>query len=346
MAAVTTSNPADFANRVQTYFTPELLKALLYHLVLAKYGWTQKFPAIGTTIRFFRPRGANTTGVAAIAEGVTPTTLSEVAVGYVDVPLSQRGALATVTDLVQAIDLLNTVQQYVKSMGADAALDLDTVIRNALVTALNDSNATYTGAFFERFAGTVNTGVSSTDFATFNALTAANAQMTRARHLVNLTQLRASRVPLIEGKYAVLVPPQVMLDVRKDVDWVSAATRMADGSIFKNDEIELDGGVFIPHDNPWREGATYKTYSASGANFGVLYLGDGAFGTPQLDNNKAGGSPMAPRMNILTSPDKSDPLNLKTFIGWKAFYGAKALITNVADDVPHFLLFRTKTTFA
>jgi N4-gp56 family major capsid protein len=346
MAAITTTNPADFANRVQTYFNPQLLKALQFNLVLAQFGFTQKYPAIGTTIRFFRPRAANTVGVGTVAEGTTPTTLTEAAVGYVDVALAQRGALATVTDLVQAIDLLNTVQLYVKTMGADAALDLDTVIRNALITALNDVDATYGANYFDRYFGVANTGDSSADFATLHAATAANTKITRARHLQCLTQLKAAKVPKINGKYIVACPPQVIHDVRQDTDWVTAATRVDNAqAVYKDAEIELDGGVFVEHNNPFRETA-YKTYAAAGTVFTVIYLGEGAFGTPELSNNKAGGSPLGPKMNILAQPDKADPLNLKTFIGWKAFYGAASLTTSEASDVPHYVLARCQSTFA
>lgn len=345
MAAVTTANPADFASRIQTYFNPKLLKALDYELVLQSYGLRKAYPAHGTSIRFFRPRAANTTGVGAVTEGTTPATLTEVAVGYIDVALSQRGALATVTDIVQAIDLLNTVSLYVETMGKDAALDLDTVIRNSLVTSLNDSDATYTGAYFERFAGVTNTGVSATDFATMHALTAANGKFTRARHLSNITQLRASRVPMIGGLYPVLTPPQVFQDIRQDADWVAAATQVNNQALYKRGQIQLDGGVFVEHDNPFREGATYKTYSATGANYTVMYLGADAFGCPELSNKRAGGSQMGPRISVLANADKTDPLNLKTFIAWKAYWGAKAFITNVSGDVPHYLLFRCKSTF-
>lgn len=345
MAAVTTSNPADFANRVQTYFNPKLEKALDYALVLASYGLRKAYPAHGTSIRFFRPRAANTTGVGAITEGTTSTTLTEAAVGYVDVALAQRGALATVTDLVQAVDLLDTVRLYVDTMGADAALDLDTVIRAALALGLLNSDATYTGAFFERFAGVVNTGVSATDFASMAALTAANAKFTRARHLSCITQLRAARVPMIGGKYVVVIPPEGIHDVRQDADWVAAATQVNNQALYKRATIELDGGVFVEADNGLRE-TVYGTAAAAGANFSAFYLGMGAFGCPELTNKRAGGSQMGPRIGILNQADKSDPQNLKTYISWKAYWGAKPLITSVSGEVPHYLQFRFKSTFA
>jgi len=296
--------------------------------------------------------------VAAIAEGVTPTNLTEVAVGYVDVPLAQRGALATVTDLVQAIDLINTVKLYVDTMGRDAALDLDTVCRNALVAGILNSDATYkygptatiTG-YFERFAGVVPTGVSANDFASLSAAAIANAKMTRARHLAVLTQLKAARVPTIGGKYVAVMPDQVMHDVRQDTDWVTAATRVNGGqALYKNADIELDGAIFVPQDNAFVEDETYGTYDdvdndGDGLIYNCLYLGADSFGVPQLTNNKAGGSPMGPKLIVLAQPDKADPLNLKTSIGLKTYYGAKPFITNVAGEVPHYVNFRCKSTF-
>lgn len=360
MAAVTTSNPADFANRLQTYFNPKLLQELQFALVLATYGMRQKYPANGTSIRFFRPRKANTTGTGTIAEGTTPTTLTEVAVGYVDVALAQRGALATITDLAQAVDLLNTVSLYTKTMGADAALDLDTVVRNALITGLNDSDTTF-GAlnFFERFAGVANTGTSSTDFASLKALTQAAGKMTRAAHLGAVTQLRKSQVPGIGGKYVCVIAPQVMHDVRQITDWVSAATQVDTQNLYKRGQIVLDGCVFVEADNPFIEDETYKTENTDGDDdatgtgliYSNLYLGEGAFGCPELSDGRAGGSPMSPKLIINASPDKADPLNLKTTIGWKAFYGCKPLITTtngttpVTGEVPRYLNLRTKSTF-
>ena len=358
MAAVTSSNPADFANRIQTFFNPKLLKALDFNLVLAPYGMKKDYPAIGTTIRFFRPRAANTTGVGAVAEGTTPTTLTEVGVGYVDVALSQRGALATVTDVVQAIDLLDTVRLYVDTMGADAALDLDGVIRNALVSGLLNSGTTYkygptatiTG-YPERFAGVSNTGTSATDFASLSALSAANSKITRARHLACITQLKAARVPMIGGKYVAACPPAVIHDVRQDSDWIAAATRMADGSLYKRAVIELDGAVFTENDNAFVEDETYGTYDdvdndGDGLIYSTLYLGADAFGIPELSNKRAGGSQMSPRIFVLANADKADPLNLKTAIAWKAFYGAKPFITSVTGEFPRYVLFRCKSTFA
>lgn len=358
-ATATTTNPADFANRIQTYFNPKLLKALLFNLVLAQYGQQKDFPAIGTTIRFFRPRAASKAGVAAIVEGVTPTNKTEVAVGYVDVPLAQRGALAEVTDVVQAIDLLDTVGTYTTTMGGDAALDFDTVVRDALIAGVLNSGTTYTygptatqQGYPERFAGVVPTGVSLNDFNTCKALGIANAKMTRTRHLLAVTQLKAARIPTIGGKYVAAVSPIVMNDVRADTDWLTAAQRVDNAAgLYKNAQIELDGAVFVENDNSFIEDV-YGTYgdtnlagAGNGSVYTTLYLGAEAFGVPGLANKRAGGSPMGPRIVVLAAADKADPLNLKTSIAWKSFYGAKPFITNVAGEFPHYVALRTKASF-
>lgn len=349
MSLISLANPGDFASRVQAFYNPKLQDALKFNLALAPYGLQGKYPAGAVsgvpTVRFFRPRIANTVGVGAITEGTTPTTLSEVAVGYVDVPLTQRGQLAKVTDLVLATDLLDTVKLYTQTMGADAALDLDTVCRNALLTALNDSNATYTGANFERFGGTANTGTSSTDFTTLVGKAANASQMTRSENMKCITQLKAAKVPQINGKFVAITPPEVIHDLRQDTT-ITAAFQYSDvQALYKNAQLSLDGCVFVEATNPFRETA-YKTYAAAGAIFSTIYLGAAAFGVPGLDNVKAGGSPFSPQLIIINKPDHSNPLGLYVQLGWKAMYGAKALITNVAGEVPHHLVFRSKSTFA
>jgi N4-gp56 family major capsid protein len=341
---VSLSNPTDFASRVQTYYNPKLLEALKYNLQLARFGLQGKYPAAGATptIRFFRPRLANTVGTGPLTEGTVPTNLTEVAVGYVDVPLTQRGALAKVTDIVLATDLLDTVKLYTQTMGADAALDLDTVTRNTLVAGLNNSNATYTG-YFERFAGTANTGNSANDFASMSALSSSSANMTRAENIKCITQLKSARVPKIAGKYVCIVPPAIIHDLRKDTT-LTLAFQYQGEPLYKDQVVMLDGVVFIEATNPFQETA-YGTFAAGGKVFTSIYLGDAAFGVPGLDNAKAGGSPFAPQLIIINKPDHYNPLAQFIQIGWKAFYGAKPLITNESWESPRFVLFRSQTTF-
>lgn len=369
MAMASTSNPSDFSNRTQTFFNPKLLEALKYNLRLAKYGLNEGYTTIGDTIRFFRPRKASLSGINAqalvglnvtpsttpttLTEGVKPTNLTEVGVGYVDIKMTQRAGYAELTDRLQAIDLINTLKVYSETMGLDAALDYDTVIRNWLLNGVYASNGTYAngtdGGYFERFAGVTNTGTSATDFATLGGLSKANGKLTRTAALGVVTQLKTSKIPKINDKYVCMTSPQVVHDIRQDTTWVQTGLYQAKDQLFKDMTIELDGVVYVEQNNPWIEGGTYGTESTTDPGDGLIYsnlfLGKDAFGIPNLSNAKAGGSQSAPKLIILNQADKADPINQKTTIGWKSFFGAAAFITSLSDERPRYAILRTKSTF-
>lgn len=371
MAQATTANPADFSNRTQTYFNPKLLEALQFSLRLAKYGLSEGYTTIGDTVRFFRPRKASLAGINAqaltglsvtpattpttLSEGVKPTNLTEVGVGYVDIKMTQRAGYAELTDRLQAIDLLNTLKVYTKTMGEDAALDYDTVIRNWLINGLHNADATYAsgdGGYFDRFAGVTNTGDSSTDWGSLYALSKANGKITRTAALGMITQLKTSKIPKINDKYVCLTSPQVIHDMRQDTTWVQTGTYQAKDQLFKDMTIELDGVVYVEQNNPWIEATTYDTEwngtdasPADGLTYANLYLGKDSFGIPNLTNTKAGGTQQAPKLFILNQADKADPINQKTTLGWKSFFGAAAFITSVTGERPRYGILRTKSTF-
>jgi N4-gp56 family major capsid protein len=368
-----TPHPADFANRVQTFFSKDLLESLQFALVLASYGMKQSYPALGDTIRFFRTRKANTDGLlgltaaesagpsragtaTSLTEGTTPTRMTDVGVGYVDVQLKQRGQIASISDIVQAIDLLNTVKEYSKKLGEDAALGLDGIVRQALMAGLTSTDTTYgAGHPFERYPHITITDDSSTDYDTFKVtanVSKSNGKITRAVHLGCITQLRRANVPTIGGKYVAVTPPEVMHDLRQDTTWVSAATNVDTKDLYKRGVITLDGAVFVEADNASIEGDTYQTQlgttAITGTNtpsYSTWYLGRDAFGCVELNDKRAGASMMGPKLIVNATPDKGDPLNLKTVLGWKAFFGCKALHTSETSDVPHYVQLRTKSTF-
>lgn len=367
-AAITTANPADFANRLQKYFSRQLLKALTFNLRLGSYGVAKELPAnsAANTIRFFRPRRANRAGVQALVEGTAPANLTEVAIGYVDIQLKQRGALSKISDIVRAIDLLDTLDVYTKTLGADAALDFDHVCLRAICSQAGKADADGTAnpipagqttlygsnTSFERFAGVANTGNSANDFATLAGLTASNAKLTRAVHLGCITKMRGTKgtpaIPMVNGKYVCIVPPEVLYDIRQDQTWVNAAVYDPEKfkSLYQWAEFDLDGAIFVEQNNPFIENATYGQYDNTGGILSTLYLGQEAFGLPKLSSATAGSDPRQPSMIVLTQPDKADPLNQVVTLGWKAFFQAGMLWTNEASDQPHVVQLRCKSTFA
>lgn len=385
---VTTSTPADFSNRLQKYFSRQLLKSLEFELRLGNYAVSKELPAnsAANTIRFFRPRrakkgtvnsGPRQLAVGTVATGayanegvvLTPQT-GGANIGYVDIMLQQRGDLSSISDIIRAIDLFDTLSVNTKTMAADAALDFDFVCSHAICSQAGTADADGTpnpipvgqttmygsNTNFERFAGVTNTLNSATDWASLEALSNSNGKITRAAHLGMVTRLKGvggvPGVPMIGGKYKALVAPEVMGDLRQDSQWLSAAYFNNTDKIGLDRWVEftLDGCDFVEHQSPFIESATYGVYqpgaSVSNNIYANIYLGAEAFGVPKLSSMKAGSDPRAPSIIVLDKPDKSDPLNQQTTLGWKAFYQAGLLWTNEATDLPHLGVLRTKSTFA
>ena len=380
MAQASTTNPADFANRRVVYLSKKFFNALQFSLRMEQFAQKKDAPAAGTlAIRFFRPRkaarsgstgtGGAGTGIANLTEGVQNLRKTQVGVGNLDCYLNQRGDDFEISDIVRATDVLDTLSIYMKTLGADAALDLDSVMAASILgdcttaakakalgvssnaqTTLFNSNASYgvaTAGYFERFAGVANTGVSANDFGTLAGLSRANGKFTRLENMRALTQLKANDVMPPDGMaYPVIVPPQVMFDIRQDVTLVGAMTQRDNKALYKWETVELDGAAFIEGTNPWQEAAGgYGTYNAAGGIFSLLYLGDEAFGTVRLSTNIAGGDPSAPKITVLDQADKSDRYNQVVAGSWKVFYGAMLILTSDPSDVPHVVALRCQSTF-
>lgn len=376
-AATTETNPADFADRQQALFVKKMLTSLKFNLKLAGYGQSEGYTPNGRSIRFFRPRKANLSGInaeavtaftlnitpastpTALTQGVAPTNISEVAIGYVDIYQGQRMGISHITDVASALDLFNTVSVHTKVMGEDAALDYDSVIRNCLINGVYASNATYAtgdGGYFERFAGVKNTGASATDWGTMSGIAIPNAVMGRLPALGMVTQLKRSKIPKIGGMYVGVVAPEQIHDMRKDETWLKTAQQQDKNALFKDLAFTLDGVAYVEANNPWIEATVYGTeYNGTdappgdGLIYSAIFLGADAFGIPKLSNTRAGGGGATPKISVLDKPEKSDPGNQLTKIVWKAMYGAAPLIAasraNEIAERPRYGVLRTKSTF-
>jgi N4-gp56 family major capsid protein len=349
-ALQTTSNPTNTSYLYQVHFTKKLLPHIMDNLVLQQFAQTEDIPAKSgvKSIRFFKRRPADTTSIATLSEGVPITTLSEVSIGYVDCSLTQTGQVGKISDIRNWTDMFSVLQQNIEAYGEDAALKFDTTARDVIIAGMlnNDSQK------LERFSGVTPTGDSSTDWASLDALSAANGKLTRAAMLGLATQMRAHKIPTIKGgMYAAVVPPQVLHDIRQDEDWMAAATQVDTKNLYKWSQITIDGIQYVEHTNPFIEDETYGTHDAAGDIYSIPVFGRGAFGCPKLSGT---GSAVAPKIIINDKPDKTDPLNQYITVGWKAYWNAVLLkVTGLTDsagsavtDVPHCGIMRCKSTFA
>lgn len=349
-AIQTTAHPSEWASYVlRAYFNKKLLPVIEENLVLAQFAQFAELPPNegGKTMRFFKTRPADVTSIEALSEGTAISTMSDIGIGHIDVTLSQYGQAAKVSDIRNAVDLWNIMSQSIETMGRDAALKLDTVLRDAIKTGLANSDTQK----HERFAGVTPSGDSSDDHTSLYNLTNAQGKITREAVLAMVTQLRVSKVPALKGgNYVCAIPAQVLNDLRQDDTWVKAATQVDSKNLYKWSIMTIDGVQFVEHTNPFRENATYGTHAANGVIYSLPFFGRGFVGACQLSKL---GKAQSPQVIINDKADKTDPLNQYAIVGWKSYYGAAVLkVTgltdsagNAIDDVPNGGILRCRSTF-
>ena len=362
MAATTTVNPADFANRqYSAIFSKKLHESLKLMLVLAEYAipWDFDTNQGSLTMRWFRPRKANTDSIEVITDGAnettTPTSRKEVAIGYGEVTLLTYGDTSEISNLTRAIDIFNTLKIHSDTMRDDLALKFDTVIRDAIVakhqgTAIKDSATGYLDKF-NRFCGIDNsTGNTSARFSAFDTASAtpATTKLKRVNVAGPAAFLKRQFVPKKNGKYVCAVPPLLIGDLRNDTTVLGAFTNVDSSKLWRGGLAELDGVVFVEHDNPYRIATDFGASSATGDKYGALMFGADAFVSPKLKSSELNYSdPRTPKITILGNADKSDPHNLKTIISHKPMYAAASTMTNEPTDVPrHAFILATCTVTA
>ncbi|MEO0796300.1 MAG: N4-gp56 family major capsid protein [Verrucomicrobiota bacterium] len=315
----TTTNPASVANRQQRYFDRMLLEHAVNELRLSEFAMKRDLPRkMGTLdMRFFRRQVADESNVVTLTEGTPPNQYVENDMEHVDVTLAQLGEVTKLSDIRSEIDIFNALDQNIELMAEDAALKCDSIVRNAILSGMLNSDNVH-----ERFGAITPTGDSSADFTTLDPAAAASHQITRARALGNLTALKVAKAPRYNGNYICILPPQLEHDMRQDSTIEAAWTRSDVKKLYADELGVVDGIRYVSATNPFIESNTYGTYNAAGDIFAALFFGKNAFGCPKL---KGTSSPHKPSVIINDKPDKSDPLNQFIVAGWKALYAGVLL---------------------
>lgn len=316
MAVTTTST---LANQYQTRYSKILLKQVAPLLALAPFGKKFTLPANSgaLTIRMYRRQKANLTdpgSPAALAEGVAPTTYDNITFTPVDVALTQRGAVAKITDLVGGTALLDIMEQTKLVMAQRASLDFDTVIRNKL--------AHPTTGLTKRYAQ------DTANWAGLAAAAASAGRLTPRDLLDAMTTLQNNQATGIGGKeFVAIVPPAVARDILNNQEWREVVKMNDADKLYKGEIGSYFNIRIVVALNQFREdvAGAEGTYAANGAIHTCMVLGDEAFGVVDLSDKELSNNPNAPKVFINDKPDKTDPLNQYTVIGWKAMYGVEVL---------------------
>ena len=299
---------------LQQYLDKKLLEQTLKTIVLDQFAFKAPLPgkAGAKTIRFFRYPESATTDVETLAEGTLITTgdSKQLSMETVDVTLAQYGQIVTISDLLSAVELFNTMEQATVQNGQDAALKVDELLRNIL----GDS-----ATIGERFAG------AATSYATVGGTDDA---MTALDILDAATNLRVNNARPSGGYFTAIMAPEVARDLMNDDDWLEASKYGSPDQLFKGEVGRYMGVRVVSTTNPYRQN-TQRTYNAAGTRYSTFVVGDQAYGGVNLATMSA----YSPKMIISQGADKSDPLAQLTTVGFKFYYGGAIINANHAVNI-------------
>jgi len=238
---------------------------------------------------------------------------------------------------------------------------MDTITRNTVVgsnvggTAMEGGYAADMSAsldngdtLVEIYADGTKETTAATQYTAFEITTGSGTLLDAPAVLNAVTQLKVNRATAARGgMYVAAASPQVISDVMTDTVWQNAATYSNVQDLYKGEVGSLYGAKFIMTTNPFISGDALGTdadrviYDASGGGgttatndiHATLFLGDEAYGCPDLSSQ----SPFSPKVEIVDTADKSDPLNQKTTCSFKTYWTTLRLNPN------YYVVMRSKT---
>ena len=309
----TLNTTASMPLEVKTFYDRVLLERMLPNLPFLKYGQKRSIPkGHGKTIEF-RKFGSLAAAKTPLTEGVPPTA-TNLSVTNVTATVKQYGAYIEVSDVLEETAIDPIVTETVELEGEQAGLTLNEIVRDILLNTTSVFN--------------VGGGVD------INAV-AAGDKLTADEVLKIQTIFRRNNIkPFKDGYYLMFLSPEQAADIMRDQLW-------RDVSKYGNDAKNIEDGEI---------GRLYKfkfidtsLIDASANTSGVdvysgLAVGQNAYGIVDIEN---GSKPKTIiKIGKEDDGDKSDPLNQKSTIGWKAMMTAVILnelglmrINSAASDI-------------
>lgn len=215
----------------------------------------------------------------------------------VSATISQYGNFEQVTDILSLTSIDNSIASAVDLLAYEAALSIDTVIRNIAVagTAVN-----YASGVANR------TSIAATNVAT----------IADVRKAVRTLKGQNAK-PQSGGTYMAVIHPDVEYDLQGDSNWVTAVsyTTMGVDRIYNGEVGKLYGVRFL---NTTQAPILTNSGSANVEVYQSMFFGQEAFGVSELQGLST----------FVDSPSPRSALRLYSDVGWKAGFTAKILNDN------------------
>tara|TARA_R110000765_G_scaffold5038_11_gene15694 strand:+ start:1331 stop:2335 length:1005 start_codon:yes stop_codon:yes gene_type:complete len=287
--------------RISEVFNRNFLKHAIDKLVLADVAEKFDLPRnAGTqTMRFFRRAAANVDNVRTLTEGTPLSAFTLTTLDKVDTALAQYGDATKISDTRVATDLIKQLELETARMGEEAALHLDTQIRDVAYTAL-DAHGTNEIDCTNRGSGSRNITALDLDAAA--------------------TILAEARAPTFAGgHYVGVLSPRQAYDIRQEASgvWQNVGSYQSKEQVMSGEIGKLYNIKIVVANNT----KTFIHNTTFTGHAGWVF-GRECVGTVKLAGSN---SPLKPQLIYNDKPDKSDPLGQYSIVGWKAYYASMVL---------------------
>lgn len=328
----TDASGATISTMIGNYYDHTFLERLEANLVFDKYGVQKPLPENqGNTIVWHALQ--NPSAGYLLPDGTIPGA-SAVSARKVSATLTWWADLRSVTDQVVATAVCPVVEETIQAMGYGAALTLDNYISDAIglasaaSTGVADATSTKIPSVWSQgfpvLEGNSNlifwpssglaTGMKNGYFSTVPVITHIRRAVTQLKNM--------NAMPFDDGNYRGIIDPLVSEYLRSDssfATWMAYTNRAA---MERGQLGVIEKVLFDESTQAMKETVLASTWSAfvsgGGSLHGTFIFGKGAYGVTKLGGKDA-------KVSVVSGPDKSDPLNQITYIGYKIGVAAKIL---------------------
>lgn len=300
MAITTTSNAA--AATLINYVTAEI-KVLEPILQFAKIGVRRDIPKGFDQLTFPQGNTIQTTSVTTIAssssrttEGTNPSVTTWGTTAYTS-GYTQYGIIIQLSDILMRNSAFELMQSGIREVKASLARQLDNYIQNVVNAG---TNVGYAGGKTSRVSLASGDLIAVTDY-TYG--------IKKLRTAASATGVSAGLAPFVDGKYGVVMHPNVETDFMNNTgagSWVDLSRYSQTDRLDTGKINGFRGGVVMTS-------ANVQTFTSTTTVYPTTFIGFESFGWGYFQ---------VPAPIIVTTPDSYNQLNLYTSIGAKASIAA------------------------
>ena len=298
MPNLNTHTRSSFTDHILTFLEKRFLERLVKELFIVPLGMPKTHGRNQCLDVKFNRFDNPTANVTPLIDGVSPDG-SNLTSSTVTATLQQFGDFVAVSDQLQLAAINDTMKDAADLLSYKAALSLDTLARNELV-----SNGT------QRFSDSANNSSIADVEAGLDKI-----RSDELREL--LKNFRVNDVPPYEdGNYRGVIHPLMEFDLISE----SAANSFVVLAANTANQVQERGTIGVAYGIKLLRSSNIKADDSSVNTFANIFLGRNAFGTIWLVKNQ---------VEMIVHPagnaGSEDPLNQRSTVGYKFWYVAKVL---------------------